>query len=105
MNKITIFIIYIIFFTGCSFNKNSKFWTASKNIPKEDNQSYKEIFAEEDVLAKELNSNIPINLGNVINTNLKIRNYFNNDGRLNYNGALKKSSRYKFSKIENFYQF
>ena len=105
MNKINILIIYIIFITGCSLNKNSKFWTTTKNIPEEKNQNYKEILLEEDILTKELNTNISINLGNNINNNLKIRSYYNNDGRLNYDGLLKKSSRYKFSKIKNFYQF
>ena len=105
MNKIIIFFISIIFITGCSLNKNSKFWTKTKNIPKEKNENYKEIFVEEDALEKELNVNISINLENNINNNLKIRNYFNNDGRLNYDGELKKSSRYKFSKIKNFHQF
>ncbi len=105
MNKIIIFFISIIFITGCSLNKNSKFWTKTKNIPEEKNENYKEIFVEEDALEKELNVNISINLENNINNNLKIRNYFNNDGRLNYDGELKKSSRYKFSKIKNFYQF
>ncbi len=105
MNKINILIIYIIFITGCSLNKNSKFWTTTKNIPEEKNQNYKEILLEEDILTKELNTNITINLGNNINNNLKIRSYYNNDGRLNYDGLLKKSSRYKFSKIKNFYQF
>ena len=105
MNKIIIFFISIIFITGCSLNKNSKFWTKTKNIPEEKNENYKEIFVEEDALEKELNVNISINLENNINNNLKIRNYFNNDGRLNYDGKLKKSSRYKFSKIKNFHQF
>ena len=105
MNKIIFFLIFIFFTTGCSFNKNSKFWSASKNILEENNINYKEIFIEERVLEKELNSNVLINLENSFNNNFKIRNYFNNDGRLNYNGELKKSSRYKFSKIKNFYQF
>ena len=105
MNKIIIFFISIILISGCSFNKNSKFWTASQNIQKEDNQNYKEIFIEEKTLSKELNTNISINLGNNINNNPRIRNYFNNDGRRNYDGVLKKSSRYKFSQIKNFYQF
>ena len=105
MNKIIIFFIFILFITGCSFNKNSKFWTESKNIQEEDNLNYKKILVEEEALERELNTNVQINLGNIINNDLRIRNYFNNDGRLNYNGVLKKSSRYKFSKIKNFYQF
>ena len=105
MNNIILIIVCTIFIAGCSLNKNSKFWTASKNIPEEKNQNYKEILIEEDVLVKELNPDLSINLGNIINNSAKIRNYFNNDGRLNYDGELKKSSRYKFSKIKNFYQF
>ena len=105
MNKIIIFLICIFFTASCSFNKNSKFWTASQNIPEENNPNYQEIFVEEEALNKELNANVPINLGNFFNNDPKIRNYFNNDGRLNFDGVLKKSSRYKFSKIKNFYQF
>jgi outer membrane protein assembly factor BamB len=105
VNKIIIFLICIFFTASCSFNKNSKFWTASQNIPEENNPNYQEIFVEEEALNKELNANVPINLGNFFNNDPKIRNYFNNDGRLNFDGVLKKSSRYKFSKIKNFYQF
>ena len=105
MNKIIIILVFSILFTGCSFNKNSKFWTASENILEEKNLNYKEILVEEDALGQELNPNLIIKLGENINNNLSIRNYFNNDGRLNFDGLLNKSSRYKFSKIENFYQF
>ena len=105
MNKIIIFLICIFFTASCSFNKNSKFWTASQNIPEENNPNYQEIFVEEEALNKELNANVPINLGNIFNKDPKVRDYFNNDGRLNFDGVLKKSSRYKFSKIKNFYQF
>ena len=105
MNKILIYFICILFVTNCSFNKNSKFWTASQSILEEKNSKYDEILTEEKVLQKELNANIPIDLENTFNSNSIIRKYFNNDGKLNYNGELKKSSRYKFSKIKNFYQF
>ena len=105
MNKVVIFLIYVIFSTSCSFNQNSKFWTTSQNIPEENNPNYKKILVKEQALEKELNANVTINLGNILNNNSRIRDYFNNDGRLNYDGVLKKSSRYKFSKIKNFYQF
>ena len=105
MNKIILFFIFIIFINGCSFNKNSKFWTESKDITEENNPAYKEIFAEEEALTKELNQNLKIKLKGSINKNLTLRNYSNNDGRLNYDGFLKNSSRFKFSKIKNFYQF
>ena len=105
MNKIILFIILIIFTEGCSLNKNSKFWTASQNILDENNPNYEEIFIEDKTLGKELNPNLIIKLDAKINNNLIVRNYYNNDGKLNYDGLLKKSSRYKFSKIKNFYQF
>ena len=105
MNKIITFLIFIFFISGCSLNKNSKFWTTTKDITEEKNQEYKKILVEEKALGKEFNTNISINLGSLnINTS-KIRLHYNNDGRLNYNGLLKKYSRYKFSKIKNFYQF
>ena len=105
MNKVIIYLIFIIFINGCSLNENSKFWTASKNIKEDKNLNFKEILIEDEALEKELNANVKINLGNILNNNSKIRDYFNNDGRLNYDGVLKKSSRYKFSRIKNFYQF
>ena len=105
MNKILYFFLILLFVYSCSFNKNSKFWTASQNVPEENNPNYQEIFVEEEALNKELNANVPINLDNIFYNNSKIRDYFNNDGRLNFNGVLKKSSRYKFSKIKNFNQF
>jgi outer membrane protein assembly factor BamB len=105
VNKIIIFFVLITLIAGCSFNKNSKFWTSSQNIQEENNQDYKEIFSEEKSLSQELNKDLTINLGKNVVNNIQLRNYFNNDGRLNYNGLVKKSSRYKFSKIKNFYQF
>ena len=105
MNKIIIFFILSIFIAGCSLNKNSKFWTTSENIPKENSKDYKEVLLEETALGQELNPDLIIKLDGGISNNLSVRNYFNNDGRLNYDGLLKKSSRYKFSKIKNFYKF
>ena len=105
MNKIISFIIFFIIITSCSFNQNSKFWSASQNIPEEKDSNFKEIFVTEQSLEKELNSNLKIKLNNKVNNDLAVRNYFNNDGRLDYDGELKKSSRYKFSKIKNFYQY
>ena len=104
MNKILIFIFFLILTNGCSFNKNSKFWTASENIVEESNKNYEEIFVEEKVLEKEFNPNLKINLKEASNNFYK-RKYHNNDGMLNYDGDLKKSSRYRFLKIKNFYQF
>ncbi len=102
MNKIIFLFIFLILNSGCSFNSNSKFWTKSENIVEE---NYKKIFAKKKVSNQELNSNIKIDLKNTSeNDDLEIQ-YYNNDGRYFFDGKLKRSTRYKFSKIKNFYQF
>tara|TARA_A100001035_G_C27774496_1_gene498216 strand:+ start:1026 stop:2330 length:1305 start_codon:yes stop_codon:yes gene_type:complete len=105
VNKTLIFLIFFLFITSCSLNKNSKFWTASQKITEENNSNFKKIFLEDEKLEEELNTNFLIDVGNIFNDNSKIKHFFNNDGRLNYAGILKKSSRFKFSRIENFHQF
>ena len=57
------------------------------------------------IYKEDLKVNLTINFGNIIKNNSRIRDFFNNDGRLNFDGVIKKSSRYKFSKIEKFDQF
>ena len=64
MNKVTILLFLIIFISGCSLQKNSKFWSPSKNIKEENIQNFKEIFVEKEALTKELNTGISINLRN-----------------------------------------
>ena len=102
MNKIIFLFIFLIFNFGCSFNSNSKFWTKSENIIEE---NYKKIFAEEKVSDKELNSNLEIDFKNTSENSDFEKQYYNNDGRYFFDGKLKKSTRHKFSKIKNFYQF
>ena len=99
MNKIVLFITLILLIGGCSLHKNSKFWTKTKDIPEEKKPNYEKIFLEEKVLSKEFNPNLKLKLGNRINNDLLFQNYYNNDGRSNYNGVLKKSSRFKSSSI------
>jgi len=103
--KLIYLFIFAFLIAGCSLNKNSKFWTSSKNITEEKTPKYKKIFEKEKALGKELNSNLKIKLSKKNNKDPIKKNYFNNEGRLNYDGNLKKSSRYKFSKIENFHRF
>ena len=105
MNNKILLIALIISIAGCSLHKNSKFWTASQSITEEGTPNYKKIFVEEEALGRELNTNIKIKFKKIINNDLRTREYFNNDGMLKYDGTLKKSSRYKFSKIEKFDQF
>ena len=104
MSKIFQLLLIIIFFSGCSFNKNSKFWTL-ETIKEIEEQKFEKIFDDPKALSQELNTNINLNLNkNFIKNKLSVKST-NNDGRVNFDGSLKKSSKYKFSKIENFYQF
>ena len=75
MSKVILFFTFVIFVTGCSFNKNSKFWTASQDIAKENNSVYKKIFVGEEALGKELNQDLTIKLDGNVNNNLLVRNY------------------------------
>ena len=103
MNKIISFIIVIFFFSGCSLNKNSKFWT-SENLEKLEEQKFEKIFDDQKTLGKELNKNINLNLISNTKKNDILRELTNNDGQYDFDGLLKRSSKYKFSKIKKFYQ-
>ena len=105
MNKILFLFIIFILSSNCSFNKNSKFWSNSENIKNETSINYEEIFPSEESLKKEFNSNLKIKLISKPTNNTLSNNHSNNNGRLNFDGNLKKSSRYKFSKIDNFNQY
>ena len=104
MNKIFQLLLIIIFFSGCSLNKNSKFWT-SETIKKIEEQKFEKIFDDPTALSQELNTNISLNFSKSLTKNNLSQKFTNNDGRVNFDGSLKKSLKYKFSKIENFYQF
>ena len=105
MNKILYFFLILLFVYSCSFNKNSKFWTKTETIVNEKIDTYKEVFPTEEALKKEFNSNLRIKFTAKPNKDTQINNYLNNNGRINFDGNLKRSSRYRFSKIENFGQY
>ena len=56
-------------------------------------------------MTKEFNKDVKIKLKNSISNPENSYQYLNNPGRVNFDGNLKKISRYKFSKIDNFYQY
>ena len=104
MNKSIFLSLILIFFSSCSFNKNSKFWTSSK-VLEEEKLNIKKVLSKDLVLKQELNRNLKINISSKIKTNSSENSLLNNIGRVNFNGNLKKSSRYKFSRIKNFHQY
>ena len=105
MNKLINLFLIFIFISGCSLNKNSKFWSNTEEIISDNGINYQEVFPIEEALKKEFNSNLSINLTSKSVNRTSVNNFLNNTGRLNFDGNLKKSSRYKFSKIENFSQY
>jgi len=104
VNKILNFLLIAILLSGCSLNKNSSFWT-SDALEELEEKKFQKIFTDEKALSQELNTNISLNLGSSLTKTTLLNNLNNNDGRVNFDGLLKKSSKYKFSKIKNFYQF
>ena len=104
MNKFLRIFLIFFFVSNCSLSQ-SEFWTKEKKIEKEKKFSIKKITKEKKVLEKELNPNLKIKLSAKLIKNSFINNLDNNNGRINYNGNLKSISRYKFSKIDDFYQF
>jgi len=106
VNNIFKIILIFIFITSCSFNKNSKFWTKEKIKSVEIKEKViKEMFKKEEALSLEFNPNLKISFYSKPINKSFINNYDNNNGRINYDGNLKNKSKFKFSKIDNFYQY
>ena len=104
MNKIFNLFLAFILISACSFNKNSKFWTKSERIATKQTSNIK-LFKKEKEIDKELNTNITINFNQKPISSSLSNNLNNNYNRIKFDGNLKKISKYKFSKIENFYQY
>ena len=104
MNNILKISFIFIFLIGCSFNKNSKFWTNEKII-KEKQKNSEEIFKKEKSLNLEFNPNMKIGLYSKAIENSFVNNYDNNNGRVNFFGTIENKSKFKFSKIERFFEY
>ena len=107
MNRIIFFLVFIIL-SNCSLNENSKFWSKSQSINQdlisEKKIKSKEIFNEDKIYTKEFNEDLKINIPEKFSSQTD-NSYTNNNGRTSFNGNLKYLSKYKFSKIKNFYQY
>ena len=105
MNKIFTYLLAIIFITNCSLDSKTGFWSKSKKLKSENNVVEKEIFQKTKVYEKEFNPNLKIKLRNNFKKKSFVNNLTNNNGVVNFKGNLKKSSKYKFSKISQFDHF
>ena len=100
MNRVFVFILFLLISTGCSLNEDSKLWNKEdEKISKIKNK--KKVFKEEKKQTKELNSSLKLDLSRVIHNN-EINYNLNNFGSLKYKGNLKEIGKYKFSKFDDF---
>jgi len=111
VNNLLKIILIFITITSCSLHKNSKFWTKQKiveekkEISKKEKVNIKQIFKKKEVLSEEFNPSLKISLYSKPINKSFLSNFDNNNGRINFNGNLKNISKYRFSKIKNFYQY
>jgi len=101
VNKLLLLSFVLLLLNACSLDTKSGIWSKKKDLVLENTKSV-QVFTEEEILDKEFNSNLEVTLESKIIDNFFTKNLTNNNGRINYDGELKKVSKYKFSKINNF---
>ena len=74
MNKLFRILLIYFLITGCSFQKNSKFWNKEK-IEEEKQENVTEIFKKEETLNFELNPNLKIELDSRAVNNSFLNNF------------------------------
>ena len=103
MSKNIVLLFIIIQLSHCSFNSKNSFWN-KKEIKEDDNK--KEIFKDIKLSNFEINSDLEIDIDSLkFKENSFQNNLTNNNGKLDYDGSLKKILKYKFSKIDKFKEF
>ena len=102
MNNILRYFVILLLLNNCSLDNKSGIWTGKKDLVVVEEDNIKKIFIKDEVLKKEFNPNLEINLTSKVVNNSFVNNLTNNNGRINYEGKLKKISKFKFSKINNF---
>ena len=109
MNKILGIILLLFTVLSCSFDRATGIWTEDLIIEKEKKEKIskkiEEVFKKKKFSINEFNPDLRINLSTKLITNSFINNFDNNNGRIDYNGNLKRKSKFKFSRIDNFDKF
>jgi len=104
VNNKVLLVSIILFLTHCSFNSNSNFWNQSKIVKEERNK--KQLFQTTKIADFEINEDLEIQIkSNAFVKNSFQNNLTNNNGQLDYDGKLKKASKFKFSRIDKFNEF
>jgi len=101
VNRIFQIFLIFLFISNCSLDTKTGLWTSSEKLESE-NKNIEIIFKKTKIFEKEFNTNIKINLKNNYKKNSFINNLSNNNGIIDFDGKLKKISKFKFSKIKQF---
>ena len=101
MYKNFLLIIIFLFFTQCSLDTKSGFWTKSEVIDEKEDK-LEEIFKSKEVLEKEFNADLKIRIKSVYTQNPFVNDISNNSGYINFESDFKNISKFKFKKIKNF---
>ena len=105
MNKKFYFFIIFLFITNCSLDTKSGIWSQSKDIVSENKNKKEKFFKKAEIYEEEFNTGLKIRLKGDLEKKNSNKNLLNNTGIVKFNGQLKKISKYKFSKIDKFYQY
>ena len=97
----TILLVAIFFFSGCSFDTKSGFWTEEKKI--ETSKNISKILERKNVREKEFNPNLKLNL--IKGSQFKTNDLSNDLSINNFSGKINRISKFKFSEIDNFEYF
>ena len=104
MSKILKFLLLFILITNCSLDKKTGFWSKPEEIKKNKNLIVEKLFENEKSYNEEFNLNLKIKLSKNFNVT-RLSELSNNNGRIDYESELKKISKFKYSKIDNFNKF
>ena len=105
MNKKFYFFIILLFITNCSLDTKSGIWSQSKDIVSENKNKKEKLFKKAEIYEEEFNIGLKIRLKDDLGKKNSNKNLLNNTGIAKFDGQLKKISKYKFSKIDKFYQY
>ena len=106
MNKTFYKLFIILFLSSCSapdwLDTSRGIFGTGEKIVNPNDPNKKKIFSNADIFEKELNVNLKISLKEKFKKKSFVNNLTNNNGLVNFNGKLKKVSKYKFKKIKQF---
>lgn len=101
MNKYILLLFLFVFFSQCSLDTKTGFWTKTQILEKK-KESLEEIFESEEILKKEFNPNLKLRIKTNYTKKPFINNLTNNVGYINFESNFDKISKFKFKKIKNF---